>query len=328
MANLILNTPGGNNQVPAGKSLVGAKNNNGTIVNGFTNKLFVIDLENLPDPLNPLNLPSGTVRVRTSDGNVPFKNASPNNATYETATLVQGTTDVYDVYKSGSNFDKLLLNSNNVVEVLGANTSNVTSMADMFHACTSLTTLSLFNTSNVTNMDQMFYGCSLLSTIPLYNTSNVTNMHALFYQCTLLTSVPLLDTSNVEDMSFMFRYCSSLTTIPLFNTSNVTTIRDMFYDCTSLINVPLLDTSNVTEMSYMFYGCDSLKTITLFNTSKVTNVSHTFFNCKKVESGALALYQQMSSQTNPPSHYYCFTDCGSNTQTGAAELAQIPSGWK
>ena len=48
MANLILNTPGGINQVPAGKSLVGAKNNDGTVVNGFTNKLFVIDLENLP----------------------------------------------------------------------------------------------------------------------------------------------------------------------------------------------------------------------------------------------------------------------------------------
>lgn len=48
MANQILNTPGGTGQVPAGKSLVGAKNNNGTVVNGFTNKLFVIDLENLP----------------------------------------------------------------------------------------------------------------------------------------------------------------------------------------------------------------------------------------------------------------------------------------
>jgi hypothetical protein len=50
MANLILNTPGGAGQVPASELLVGAKNNNGTVVNGFTDKLFVIDLENLLSP--------------------------------------------------------------------------------------------------------------------------------------------------------------------------------------------------------------------------------------------------------------------------------------
>lgn len=48
MANLILNTPGGQGQLPAGKVFVGAKNNNGTVVNGFTNKLFVFDLESIP----------------------------------------------------------------------------------------------------------------------------------------------------------------------------------------------------------------------------------------------------------------------------------------
>jgi hypothetical protein len=50
MANKILNTPGGQGQLPAGKVFVGAKNNNGTVVNGFTNKLFVFDLSDLvPD---------------------------------------------------------------------------------------------------------------------------------------------------------------------------------------------------------------------------------------------------------------------------------------
>jgi len=54
-----------------------------------------------------------------------------------------------------------------------------------------------------------------------------------------------------------------------------------------------------------------------------------FVRCYAVESGALALYQQASTQTNPPSsHSNTFRDCGSNTTTGAAELAQIPSDWK
>jgi surface protein len=182
------------------------------------------------DPYNPLNLPPNTVRVRTNDGNVPFKT---NNTSYETATLVPGTTDVYDVYKSGTDFSRLLQESSNVIEVIGA------------------------NTSNITDASRMFSGCSNLTTVPLFDTSNVTNMFA------------------------MFSGCSNLTTVPLFDTSKATSMRNMFQNCT------------------------------------------------RVQSGALALYQQASSQANPPSnHSMTFYKCGSNTTTGAAELAQIPADWK
>ena len=55
----------------------------------------------------------------------------------------------------------------------------------------------------------------------------------------------------------------------------------------------------------------------------------TFLYCFKVTGGALALYQQASTQANPPlKHDYCFENCGRDTQTGAAELAQIPNEWK
>jgi hypothetical protein len=68
--------------------------------------------------------------------------------------------------------------------------------------------------------------------------------------------------------------------------------------------------------------------IPLFDTSSATNVAGMFGGAKNVESGALALYQQMSTQDNPPSSYSsCFYQCGSNTVTGAAELAQIPTSW-
>lgn len=156
------------------------------------------------DPIPPIA--ANTVRVRTSDGMPPIKNAY---ATYDTATLVSGTIDVYDVYKSGTNFGALLYSSTNVVEIIAANTTNVTDMSSMFAGCSNLTTISLF------------------------------------------------------------------------------------------------DTSNVTGMNFIFYGC------------------------RNVESGALALYQQASSQANPPtSHSYAFRNCGIDTTTGAAELAQIPDDWK
>lgn len=182
------------------------------------------------DPYNPLNLPANTVRVRTSDGNVPVKGTY---ATYQTATLVEGTSDVYDVYKSGTSFEYLLYGSNNITEVLGANTKGII------------------------------------------------------------------------NMKYMFDSCNALTTVALFDTRSVTDMRYMFYKCSALTSVPLFDTSSLVVMDYMFA------------------------DCLNVESGALALYNQASTQTTPPdSHTYTFGNCGSNTVTGAAELAQIPSDWK
>ena len=230
------------------------------------------------DPYNPLNLPPNTVRVRTNDGAVP-KKSSPTS--YETATLVEGTSDVYDVYKSGTDFSFLLCDSSNVVEVLGANTTGITEMYSMFNYCTSLTTVALFDTSSVTDMHNLFW------------------------------------------------YCFSLTSVPLFDTSIVTYMYDMFGNCTSLTSVPLFDTSSVTNMEEMFIKCSALKTVPLLNTSSVRFMGRMFENCTYVQSGALALYQQASTQANPPSnHTKTFYNCGVNTTTGAAELAQIPEDWK
>ena len=54
-----------------------------------------------------------------------------------------------------------------------------------------------------------------------------------------------------------------------------------------------------------------------------------FIYCSNVQSGALALYQQASTQTNPPtSHHDTFGQCGINTQTGLEEYLQIPDDWK
>ena len=231
-----------------------------------------------PDPYNPLNLPPNTVRVRTNDGAAPKKKY---NTSYETATLVEGTTDVYDVYKSGTDFSFLLCESSNVEEVLGANTTGITNISAMFNYCTSLTTVALFDTSSVTDMHIMFVFCHELTSVPLFNTSSVTNMYS------------------------MFSRCAALEMVPLFNTSNVTT------------------------MEYMFEDCSALKTVPLFNTSSIVFMNGVFKNCNNVQSGALALYQQASTQANPPSHHTgTFKNCGANTTTGAAELAQIPSDWK
>lgn len=159
-----------------------------------------------------------------------------------------------------------------------------------------------------------------------YENSNWEN---ILYNHTDLLEVLSANSTGVTNMSIMFWNCTSLTTVPLFDTSSVTNMFGMFVSCTSLTTVPLFDTSNVTSMENMFLNCTSLTSIPLFDTSKVTNMNSMFNNCINVEIGALSLYQQASSQANPPSsHDRTFYKCGSNTTTGAAELAQISWSWK
>jgi hypothetical protein len=71
-------------------------------------------------------------------------------------------------------------------------------------------------------------------------------------------------------------------------------------------------------------------TIPLFDTTALTDVTNAFYETYNIEGGQLALYQQMSTQTNPPtSHGGCFRDCGRNsTDESKAETSQIPDEWK
>ena len=184
------------------------------------------------------------------------------------------------------------------------------------------------DTSSVTSTSYMFEGCSSLISVALFDTSNVTDMSGMFNNCSNLETVGLFNTSNVTEMMYMFNNCPNLETVPLFDTSNVTEMSGMFWMCTKLKSVPLFNTSNVTDMSGMFQDCGSLSEIPLFNTSSVERMDQTFLNCYKVQHGALALYQQVSSQQNPPSNYaLCFDNCGVDTETGRDELNEIPSSW-
>lgn len=252
------------------------------------------------DPLNPLNLPANTIRCRFVEGYTPTRG--------DTQTLVHD--NIWDIYKAGTDWsylfnERFASEETNLIAVLGANTTGVTEMSGMFYNCAALTSVALFDTSDNEWMFNMFYGCSLLTTVPLFNTSNVLSMASTFTGCSSLTSVPLFDTSNVGGMSSMFSGCTSLTSVPLF------------------------DTSNVNDFRYMLYKCSRLKNIPLFDTSKVTNMNSMCEECRNVESGALALYQQASTQANPPRyHQYTFKYCGENTTTGWAELSQIPYDWK
>ena len=242
-------------------------------------------------------LPAYTIRLKYTDGVTPTFSKG-------TGVQVSSSPNVWDLTYENTSWSMLLYNHSDLIEVIGANTTNVTIMDRVFLGCTSLTSVPLFDTANVTDMNRMFMNCSTISTVPLFNTSNVTNISSMFYGCT------------------------SLTTVPLFNTSNVTNTSSMFTSCTSLTSVPLFNTGNVTNASHMFSGCSALTAIPLFDTSKMTNMSSMFWRCGNVGSGALDIYTQAARQTTPPVTYNnAFDLCGAYTTTGAIELSQIPSSW-
>ena len=175
-------------------------------------------------------------------------------------------------------------------------TSKVTSMLNMFNGCSSLTSLNVSNwdVSQVTNMSGMFQNCTSLTSLDVskWDTNKVTNMSNMFQGCNSLISLDLInwDTSKVTSMSYIFNGCKALTSLDVsnWNTSKVTNMGAMFNGCNSLISLDLINwnTSKVTSMSSMFYGCNSLISLDLinWNTSKVTDMGNMFNGCKALTS--------------------------------------------
>lgn len=155
-----------------------------------------------------------------------------------------------------------------------------------------------------------------------------TQFNGAFQDTENLVSIIAAGTLSWTTIYQTFYNCTSLISVCDLNTTDVTSLNGSFYGCSGLKAIPKINTSKVTIFFTCFSGCTGIKKIDLFDTSKATNVGGMFSGCFNVEEGALALYQQMSTQTTPPSTVSnCFLNCGKDTTTGAAELAQIPASW-
>lgn len=141
-----------------------------------------------------------------------------------------------------------------------------------FAGCKNLTNIEgieNLNTSEMTSMREMFNDCNSLTSIDLSNfdTQNVTDMFSIFYKCYALKSLDLssFNTQNVTNMTYMFLFCTNLESLDLsnFNTENVTSMTGMFENCYALTSLDLtsFDTKNVKLMDYTFYNLRKLKYI-------------------------------------------------------------------
>ena len=215
---------------------------------------------------------------------------------------------------------------------------HLTSTKSMFANTGFVNSTPYLDTSEVTNMSSMFSGCTSLITPSMYDTSSCTDMYSMFNGCTSLTSVPLYDTSSVtgdasltssSGMANMFTNCTSLVDVPLFDTSSVITMYGMFTNCSSLQTIPDFDASSVQSFINFAKNCASLKTVPNMDVSSAKEIYYMWKDCPNVESGALDMYTALSSLSPVPTFgsQKPFANCGSNTVTGQADLAQIPVSW-
>lgn len=94
------------------------------------------------------------------------------------------------------------------------------------------------------------------------------------------------------------------------------------------LDITDLNGNTCQTMDRLFFGCKGLTYIEPIQCSNVLNVGGMFQGCDEVTEGALAQYTWfINYNSNITNHSSTFTNCGSNTVTGAAELAQIPVGW-
>ena len=95
----------------------------------------------------------------------------------------------------------------NDANVVGWNTSNLTSMESMFNNCTAFNQpIGNWDVGNVTSMRSMFQGCSAFNQdIGNWDVGNVTDMYFMFQTCTAFNQdIGNWDVGNVTNMQAMF----------------------------------------------------------------------------------------------------------------------------
>lgn len=300
------------------------------------NSIPVVGGYALRGPVYNPPIPPWTIRVRmATPGDVPVP-----HPIYDGREVIVSRPfddeDIYDITYEFLDWTGLLRyrsdwgqTTGKISEIIGSNTPDVWNMTTMVSNQDMLTTVTALDTSGVHTMVETFWLCTALTSLPAFNASSMTNAAELFRECTSLVVAPLFNTGNLTNMNGMFYRCTSLASVPAYNTASMVYASSMFCGCTALETAPALMTALCATMDHMFDGCTALKAVPLYDTSSCNDMNHMFAGCVNVESGALALYTQASSQVSPPSyHYMAFNNCGLNTTTGAAELAQIPADWK
>ncbi len=205
------------------------------------------------------------------------------------------------------------------LDVSGWDTADVTSLANTFQNCSSLTKLPVSNwdISSVTSLAYTFSGCSKVTSISAdsWDTSKVASLDHTFFRCTALTTAPVADwqTSQVTVLDDLFANDTALTSLNLtgtsWNTAKVTSMKEMLMSCTGLetLNLSTWDTSKVKAMDNVFSSMSALTTLNLssWNTAAATTYADVFTGDSKLQHLTLGtdftFHDSTSMNLNTPS---------------------------
>ena len=246
---------------------------------------------------NPLNLPPYTIRIQLNDGDTPSSNQ------YKPSTFTQFSVspNVWDCYCNNNNWDNLLARSC-VRSILGANSTNITSMQSLTNGWY-ISSTELFDTSNLIVADSLFIH-GRMSSLPNFDFHNVKSANSMFNDCINLKTIPKYNFSSVKSGYYMFAG-AGCTAYPNLDFPNLEDAGSMFRENANLLELPNLTLSN-----------------------KLKNVNSMFAYSRNITGGILRTYNQLSNIESITSHTYTFRYCGTNTSPGQAEQNQIPSDWK
>lgn len=194
----------------------------------------------------------------------------------------------------------------------------------MFSGCRNLHKLYISTSDGLEN--GMYSGCSSLSELTVEWTGSADgyylyNAMSALSDSTSLSEVTLIHPNNV--------------TVYLGNTGdngvfqNKTLLTHVHHLANYGNNVLVPDALPVSgQIEYLFSGCTVLKSIPTLRATGTIQCSNAFNGCRSVESGILAAYNALAPMTEQYQHRFTFRNCGVDSSSGAAELAQIPSDWK
>lgn len=209
----------------------------------------------------------------------------------------------------------------------------------MFQLCGSLkkVSISINNNSLDSNAGYFLSGADNLTECTLHGFTGFRDPSYAFNGTHSLESLKIVLQRGIGyfnltgDCASMFSGCglkNMQSTIPVLGCSNVTDAPYMFTDTLTQELPMMIDTGSITDFTGFCQNNSVLRTIPSMGVSSATAVDYMFTGCRNVQSGALALYKQLSTKATPPSTTTdCFSNCGIDTASGNIELAKIPTSY-
>ena len=280
---------------------------------------------------DPIILPNRTIRVQFTQGYIPSQGLS--------RVQVSSNPNVWDITVNKQGFMQLFRYNEDLLKILACNTYDSGGyyeymFTSMCYDCINLTKVPLFNLSDASNCVGMFSGCENLTSLPEFSFDL-----SVQYNWTQLELSSFCSWTKISSVNFtncrpkyadnMFIGCSELLAAPNIDLSLCTQIYGMFEYCTKMRTSPDYDIHSANSISSMYRDCESMTTIPDLTVSPtMTSCRLAFAGCRNASGGILRMYNKLKDISTITDHAGCFWNCGVDSQTGAAELAQIPSDWK